>query len=43
MDSKHDDAIPPTPTEDDYVRQVAVAEPLPLLPEADPLALCRLV
>ena len=39
MDSKHDDAIPPTPTEDDYVRQVAVAEPLPLLPEADPLAL----
>ena len=39
MDGKHDDAIPPTPSEDDYVRQVAEAEPLPLLPEADPLAL----
>lgn len=39
MDGKHDDAIPPTPTEDDYVRQVAEAEPLPLLPEADPLVL----
>ncbi|HEX5775406.1 MAG TPA: pyridoxamine 5'-phosphate oxidase [Caulobacteraceae bacterium] len=39
MDSKHDDAIPPTPSEDDYVRQVAEAEPLPLLPEADPLEL----
>ncbi|HYG27711.1 MAG TPA: pyridoxamine 5'-phosphate oxidase [Caulobacteraceae bacterium] len=39
MDSKHDDAIPPSPTEDDYVRQVRDAEPLPLLPEADPLEL----
>lgn len=39
MDGKHDDAIPPTPSEDDYVRQVAAAEPLPLLPEADPLEL----
>lgn len=39
MDSKHDDAIPPTPSEDDYVRQVTQAEPLPLLSEADPLEL----
>ena len=39
MDGKHDDAIPPTPSEDEYVRQVAEADPLPLLPEADPLAL----
>jgi len=39
MDAKHDDAIPPTPSEDDYVRQVAEAEPAPLLPEADPLEL----
>ena len=39
MDGKHDDAIPPTPSEDDYVRQVAEAEPLPLLPEANPLEL----
>jgi pyridoxamine 5'-phosphate oxidase len=39
MDGKHDDVIPPTPSEDDYVRQVAEAEPLPLLPEADPLQL----
>ena len=31
--------IPPSPAEDDYVRQVTEAEPLPLLPEADPLAL----
>jgi pyridoxamine 5'-phosphate oxidase len=31
--------IPPSPSEDDYVRQVASAEPLPLLGEADPLAL----
>ncbi|HEX4711061.1 pyridoxamine 5'-phosphate oxidase [Phenylobacterium sp.] len=31
--------IPPTPTEDDYVRQVATAEALPLLSEADPFAL----
>ncbi|MBI5941088.1 MAG: pyridoxamine 5'-phosphate oxidase [Caulobacterales bacterium] len=34
-----DTLIPPSPAEDDYVRQVAEAEPLPLLPEADPLAL----
>jgi len=39
MDSKHDDAIPPSPSEDDYVRQVTQAEPPPLLPEADPLDL----
>jgi pyridoxamine 5'-phosphate oxidase len=39
MSDKHDDLIPPSPTEDDYVRQVADAEPLPLLPEADPFAL----
>jgi pyridoxamine 5'-phosphate oxidase len=31
--------IPPSPSEDDYVRQVAGAEALPLLGEADPLAL----
>ena len=31
--------IPPSPTEDDYVRQVAGAQPLPLLSEADPFAL----
>ena len=31
--------IPPSPSEDDYVRQVAGAEPLPLLDEADPFAL----
>ena len=31
--------IPPSPSEDDYVRQVAAAEPLPQLSEADPLAL----
>ncbi|HEX5263615.1 MAG TPA: pyridoxamine 5'-phosphate oxidase [Phenylobacterium sp.] len=31
--------IPPSPTEDDYVRQVASAEPLPMLSEADPFAL----
>jgi pyridoxamine 5'-phosphate oxidase len=31
--------IPPSPSEDDYVRQVAGAEPLPQLSEADPLAL----
>lgn len=39
MDSKPDDIIPPTPSEDDYVRQVTEAEPLPLLPEADPFDL----
>lgn len=31
--------IPPSPSEDDYVRQVASAEPPPLLSEADPMAL----
>ncbi|HEY8003036.1 MAG TPA: pyridoxamine 5'-phosphate oxidase [Phenylobacterium sp.] len=31
--------IPPSPTEDDYVRQVAAGDPLPLLSEADPFAL----
>jgi len=35
-----DDAlIPPSPSEDDYVRQVTQAEPPPLLAEDDPLAL----
>ena len=37
--STRDSLIPPSPAEDDYVKQVAEAEPLPLLPEADPLAL----
>ena len=31
--------IPPSPSEDDYVRQVADAQALPLLSEADPFAL----
>jgi pyridoxamine 5'-phosphate oxidase len=31
--------IPPSPSEDDYVRQVAAAEPPALLAEADPFAL----
>jgi pyridoxamine 5'-phosphate oxidase len=31
--------IPPSPSEDDYVRQVASAEPPPLLSEADPFEL----
>ena len=31
--------IPPSPSEDDYVAQVATAEPPPLLSEADPFAL----
>jgi len=35
----HDDLIPASPSEDDYVRQVTAAEPLPLLPEADPFEL----
>jgi len=35
-----DDApIPPSPSEDEYIKAVAEAEPLPLLPEADPIAL----
>lgn len=31
--------IPPSPSEDDYLKQVAAAEPPPLLSEDDPLAL----
>jgi pyridoxamine 5'-phosphate oxidase len=31
--------IPPSPAEDEYVRAVESAAPLPLLPEADPIAL----
>ena len=31
--------IPPSPSEDDYVRQVTAAQPLPLLSETDPFAL----
>jgi pyridoxamine 5'-phosphate oxidase len=31
--------IPPSPAEDDYVRAVEAAAPLPLLPEQDPFAL----
>ena len=31
--------IPPSPAEDDYVRAIEAAPPLPLLPEADPFAL----
>jgi len=31
--------IPPSPSEDDYVRQVSEAQPLELLSEADPVAL----
>jgi pyridoxamine 5'-phosphate oxidase len=31
--------IPASPSEDDYVRQVTTAQPLPLLPETDPFAL----
>jgi pyridoxamine 5'-phosphate oxidase len=35
-----DDApIPPSPSEDEYVKAVAEADPLPLLPEADPIDL----
>jgi pyridoxamine 5'-phosphate oxidase len=37
--SDHDDLIPASPSEDDYVRQVTAAGPLPLLPEADPFEL----
>ena len=37
--SDKDVLIPPSPSEDDYVRQVTEAEPLPLLPEADPFEL----
>ena len=32
-------AIPPSPSEEDYVRQVATAEPPPLLTDADPFDL----
>ena len=31
--------IPPSPSEDDYVRRVSEAEPPPLLGETDPFAL----
>ncbi len=31
--------IPPSPAEDDYVHAVRVAEPLPLLPENDPIGM----
>ena len=31
--------IPPSPSEDDYVRQVTNAEPLPMLSDEDPMAL----
>ena len=34
-----DTLIPASPSEDDYVTQVTAAQPLPLLPEADPIAL----
>ncbi len=37
--SDKDSLIPASPSEDDYVRQVTEAEPLPLLPEADPFEL----
>lgn len=37
--SDKEDLIPASPSEDDYVRQVTTAEPLPLLPEADPFEL----
>lgn len=37
--SDKDILIPASPSEDDYVRQVTEAEPLPLLPEADPFEL----
>ncbi|MES2034668.1 MAG: pyridoxamine 5'-phosphate oxidase [Pseudomonadota bacterium] len=37
--SKDDALIPASPSEDDYVKQVTAAEPLPLLPEADPFEL----
>ena len=33
--------IPPTPAEDEYVRAVEAATPLPLLPEEDPFALFK--
>jgi pyridoxamine 5'-phosphate oxidase len=34
-----DTLIPHSPSEDDYVAQVKAADPLPLLPEADPIGL----
>ncbi|MGA0602996.1 pyridoxamine 5'-phosphate oxidase [Caulobacter sp. KR2-114] len=34
-----DTLIPPSPAEDDYVKSVTQAEPLPLLPDEDPIAL----
>lgn len=33
--------IPPSPAEDEYLKSVAAAEPLPLLPEEDPFDLFR--
>ncbi|MDQ0463448.1 pyridoxamine 5'-phosphate oxidase [Caulobacter ginsengisoli] len=36
---KDDALIPHSPSEGDYVSQVTAAEPLPLLPEADPISL----
>jgi pyridoxamine 5'-phosphate oxidase len=36
---KQKSPIPASPSEDDYVRQVIEADPLPLLPERDPIAL----
>jgi pyridoxamine 5'-phosphate oxidase len=36
---KRKSPIPASPSEDDYVRQVLEADPLPLLPERDPIAL----
>jgi pyridoxamine 5'-phosphate oxidase len=37
--SRDDTLIPPSPAEDDYVKSVTEAQPLPLLPDADPVAL----
>src|SRR3569623_213343 len=36
---KDDSLIPQSPSEDDYVAHVTAADPLPLLPEADPIGL----
>ncbi|MFI4936307.1 MAG: pyridoxamine 5'-phosphate oxidase, partial [Caulobacterales bacterium] len=36
---KNKPLIPASPSEDDYVRKVAHAESLPLLPDEDPIAL----
>ncbi len=37
--SRDDALIPASPAEDDYVKSVTQAEPLPLLPDGDPVAL----